>query len=539
MSYQTRSINFGGILSDIISKTNFLENPKKLLGIIKNDFGATAKIMQKININLRRVIDDFYINRVALPQEEVEEELILEELPKRREIEAEKKAAEEEGEETAILSLEEIEYLQTIFEHSILAIMGLSGKDISMITNALADRESLSRKGVDPRLAERLSILLNSTIVRTANKLSASDEATIKEILLRQEPVKKGERKEIRKKEFNEASKKGKSLEIIDYETFIDIAIDKSTLTKEAILKTIGYNSEIVYEIMTKLLNISPEKIGRDMLGMKMREDIEKYIDDALGQLNEGSYDSILKILNQHNTIIYSLMERVGIGLKEALEALHSENQSGYDAFVDRLFALYGSMFKPDVLQEMVFKDTVIASSIINQCNLKPDELIEIIKGHDEIGFEMERLFKDYDLDYEPFRDIKYMQIENAVEELRATIEKNLRRDEKKVEFLYRIYDIGLNYELEAKNHAYCAIVAQYANKSSANPYEIALRLGDKLEIPLPENFLRDMALSLAMSLKRADLISKERFNELLVKANQYRQEEGYYEITQERKKFI
>lgn len=535
MPYQTKSIDFNGILNDVVSKANFLEDPRKLLGIIRNDFAATAKIMQKINIDLKRVIDDFYIKQIASPQEEAEEEPILEELPKKVEIEAEERAEEE----TIILFPEEIEYLQTVFENSILAIAGLAGRDISMITNALADKESLSKNGVDQKLAERLSVLLNSMVIRKANKLSTSDEGAIKELLLRQAPVKKEERKEICKKEINETPKESKLSKIIDYETFIDAVIDRSNLTKEVILKTIGYESEIVYEVMTKLLKMSPEKVGRDLLGMKTRGDIEKYIDGALGQLNEDTYDNLLRIINPYHTIMYGLMERVGIGLKEALEALHSKNQTDCNAFIDRLFALYGAMLRPEALHEIVFKDAVIASTIINQCGLKSEELVEIIKDHDEIGFEMERLFEDYHLDYEPFRDIKYMQIENAVEELKTEVEERLKKDEKKVEFLYGIYDIGLNYEFEAKSHAYCVIVAQYADRFSANPYEIALRLGDKLKIPLPENFLRDMALSLAMSLKRAELVSKERFNELLERANRYRQEEGYYEITQERKKFI
>lgn len=543
MPYNAKSIDFDNVLNDVVSKTKFLDDPGRLLELIKEDCGATAKVMQEIGIDLERVIDDFYIKKVPIPEQKPEElppeKIVSEELLEKVEAEAEEKAKEEK--ETVILSHEEIKYLQEVFDRRVLTVAGLPEKEISKIIEALTDEGYLSTKGIHQNLSDRLTPLLSSPVVRAVDKLSKSDVAQIRELLSRRTPTKEEEEdaKEVSKEKVEEAPKKPESPKIVDYNTLIDIVVDESKLTNEAILETIGYESEVVYEIMTKLLHISPEKVGKDLLGMRTKDQVESYIDGALKQLDKGSFGGFLGILKPRHPMMYDLMQRLEIGLREALEALHANNQTNYNAFVDKLFMLYGHMLKPEVLRGMVFGDPVIASGIINQCGLKQAELIEIVKAHDEIGLEIETLFKNYNLNYEPFKEIKYKQIEGASEELRKEVQEKLKGDEQKVEFLYGIYDVGLNYELQAKKHNFCMIIVQYANKSSANPYEIALRLGDKLKIPLPENFLRDMALSLAMSLKRAELVSEERFNELLEKANRYRQEEGYYEIAKERKNLI
>lgn len=542
MSYKAKSIDFNGVLDEIITKSRFLEDPERLLDLVKEDSAATAKIMSEIGIDLKRVINDFYVKgmsfsreeRVALPPEELapEPEEQLEEV----------EAEEEEGEVGEVLSHRESEYLQGIFSRHVLTVAGLPEKEVSSIVEALSDLEQLSTKGVKPSLSERLLPLLVSPIVKAVAKLSKADVANIRELLSRQVAKRNEVKEKVKKKE--EAPKVREVLgedtraaepEVIDYHLFIDTVIDQSKMTREIVLETIGYDSELVYDVMIRLLHISPERVGKDLLALRSQEQIEGYINKALIELTEEDFGDFLQILKPQHEKVIGLMAKLKIDLKEALESLYSRDKEDYHAFVRRLFGLYGPMLKEETFQRMVHEDPVIATGIINQCGLGYEELVEIVRNHDEIAVEMERLFDDYKLEYGPFKGIRYGEIPQLVEALTEEVGQKLVENEQKVELLYGIYDIGLNYELEARSHDTCPVIAQYADKSSANPYEIALRLGDKLEIPLPPNFLRDMALSLAMSLKRAELVSKERFDGLLQKANQYRQIEGYYEITKRR----
>jgi hypothetical protein len=413
-----------------------------------------------------------------------------------------------------------------------------------MITEALSDEEYLTKKGIPKKLADRLGPLLISPVLKAVNKLSKEDVDRIRRLLAKRGPAKEEKpieeppkEKAPEEKPKDVPKKKGELFaEFIDYGAFIDTVIEREDLSPSILIETIGRDSEVVYDVMTRLLHISPEKVGKDLLRLRSKDEIERYIDDALLQLKEDAIDGLLEILKPHPSMIYGLLKRLGIGLQEALSSFYKKDRARYNSFVDILFLLYEPMLKSESLKELVFKDNVIGSSLIKECGLEEKELEGIIRAHDEIGVEIERLFKSYKQDYEPFKGIKYGEIDEATERLKEGVEEELRSNEAKVEFLYGIYDAGLNYELEGKKYEFCEAIFRYCGRAAANPYEICLRLGDKLDIPLPKNFLRDMALSLAMSLKRTGLISEERFNELLERANEYRQKEGYYEISREHK---